>query len=472
MPANPGVYNGGAPIRGLVSLPATTEMLTVDAAGNMSRQSIPIASFAALTGSPSDNAALASALAAKVNLAGDTMTGTLTAPEYRSPRAGSLSHVNPQNNIVLYGGFSGYGIGFDNNGELGTVVNSTLRSKLGQHLSLGSAGQVRFNSAADTSGSWDTLILRNATGPTLETRSAGGLRVRTADGSAAGALEALTYTSTKNDDSGVTPGFGWVDNAGAIGMAQWAGQNRLYFVTRGARRVMLNDTAMYLGNELAIGASMSNGSNGVYLAKDINDTTLAQRNGLNPQTFRVYNTYTSATNGEYLQQQWASNEARIGTAVGSAGGTQRNLVLGHWNSAGTWARRLTCLPDGSNLTLTSDIVTLESIGGGSFVRYGFGSWYASNNAIHLGSSGSRWGTLFSSAINTTGNVTLAEASNLILGTTTGTKIGTATTQRIGFFNATPVVQPSAVADATDAASVITQLNALLSRMRDLGLIAV
>lgn len=82
-----------------------------------------------------------SALDAKVNLAGDTMTGTLTAPEYRSPRAGSLSHVNPQNNIVLYGGFSGYGIGFDGNGELGTVVNSTLRSRLGQHLGLGSAAQ-------------------------------------------------------------------------------------------------------------------------------------------------------------------------------------------------------------------------------------------------------------------------------------------------------------------------------------------
>lgn len=66
---------------------------------------------------------------------------------------------------------------------------------------------------------------------------------------------------------------------------------------------------------------------------------------------------------------------------------------------------------------------------------------------------------------------LADAGNIQVGTTTGTKIGTATTQKIGFFNATPVVQPTAVANATDAATVITQLNALLSRMRDLGLIA-
>jgi hypothetical protein len=68
-------------------------------------------------------------------------------------------------------------------------------------------------------------------------------------------------------------------------------------------------------------------------------------------------------------------------------------------------------------------------------------------------------------------ITVSDGGNVVLGTTTGTKIGTATTQKLGFYNATPVVQPTAVADATDAASVITQLNALLTRMRNLGLIA-
>jgi hypothetical protein len=75
------------------------------------------------------------------------------------------------------------------------------------------------------------------------------------------------------------------------------------------------------------------------------------------------------------------------------------------------------------------------------------------------------------SISATGLFTIADALNIAVGTTTGTKIGTGTTQKLGFFNATPVVQPTAVADATDAASVITQLNALLSRMRTLGLIA-
>lgn len=47
------------------------------------------------------------------------------------------------------------------------------------------------------------------------------------------------------------------------------------------------------------------------------------------------------------------------------------------------------------------------------------------------------------ALDITGDLTLTDAKNLILGTGTGTKIGTATTQKIGFFNATPVAQPSA-----------------------------
>jgi hypothetical protein len=66
---------------------------------------------------------------------------------------------------------------------------------------------------------------------------------------------------------------------------------------------------------------------------------------------------------------------------------------------------------------------------------------------------------------------LADAGNITVGATTGTKIGTATTQKLGFYNATPVVQPAAVADATDAATVITQLNDLLAKLRTLGIIA-
>jgi hypothetical protein len=48
-----------------------------------------------------------------------------------------------------------------------------------------------------------------------------------------------------------------------------------------------------------------------------------------------------------------------------------------------------------------------------------------------------------------GDFTIADAKNIILLTTTGTKIGTATSQKLSFWNATPIVQPTtAVAAST------------------------
>ena len=69
------------------------------------------------------------------------------------------------------------------------------------------------------------------------------------------------------------------------------------------------------------------------------------------------------------------------------------------------------------------------------------------------------------------DVRLVGGENIILDTATGTKIGTATNQLLGFYNAVPVDQPVAVADATGAGDVVAQLNALLARLRELGLIA-
>jgi len=51
----------------------------------------------------------------------------------------------------------------------------------------------------------------------------------------------------------------------------------------------------------------------------------------------------------------------------------------------------------------------------------------------------------------TGLHTYAEASNIALGTVTGTKFGTSTTQKLAFFNSAPVVQPTGV--AVDAAGI-------------------
>ena len=62
-------------------------------------------------------------------------------------------------------------------------------------LTLGSAMVLGWSSGG-ANLSADSSIRRNATGPTLETRSAGGLRVRTADGSAAGAIDCGAITAS------------------------------------------------------------------------------------------------------------------------------------------------------------------------------------------------------------------------------------------------------------------------------------
>ena len=82
--------------------------------------------------------------------------------------------------------------------------------------------------------------------------------------------------------------------------------------------------------------------------------------------------------------------------------------------------------------------------------------------LGLRASGTAYPITTSGAVAFTGTVTITDV-NIVLGTTTGTKIGTATTQKLGFFNATPIVQPSAytqtyaTADKTHAAPTAATL---------------
>jgi hypothetical protein len=108
---------------------------------------------------------------------------------------------------------------------------------------------------------------------------------------------------------------------------------------------------------------------------------------------------------------------------------------------------------------------------------------------------------FSTQVVANAGISVADAQNISLATGTGSKIGTATSQKLAFWNATPVVQPTAVTDLTvtattgslptangavtiaDAAAptvaelleycteIESKLEALLSRLRSLGIIA-
>jgi hypothetical protein len=68
------------------------------------------------------------------------------------------------------------------------------------------------------------------------------------------------------------------------------------------------------------------GTTDIFLRRDAANT-LAQRNGTDAQNFRLYNTFTSATNHERGFLKWSSNVFQIGTEKGSGGGTARALVF-------------------------------------------------------------------------------------------------------------------------------------------------
>lgn len=66
----------------------------------------------------------------------------------------------------------------------------------------------------------------------------------------------------------------------------------------------------------------------------------------------------------------------------------------------------------------------------------------------------------------------ADGVNLTFGTTTGTQIGTSSSQKLGFFGATPVVRPTmgaATAGATYTSAEQAMLNAVYAAVRALGL---
>jgi hypothetical protein len=277
----------------------------------------------------------------------------------------------------------------------------------------------------------------------------------------------------------------------------------------GAFRFLANASTMFLQRDYVISwsndATAATGSvtNDLILRRDA-AATLGQRDGSNPQAYNLYNTFTSATNHERGFLRWSSNVFQIGTEAGSGGGTARTLSL---QSAGNslllsagGGSSYTFFGNGEGVSPLSWVVPatgtfrfdnrcrltspadsqllLRNNASTDFGRLQFGGTTSSfpalkrdSTAIHIRlADDSAFAPLSCGALTLNGNLD-ASTRNIVTDTTTGTRIGTGTTQLLGFWNATPAAQPAAVADATDAASTQARLNDLLARLRTLGLIA-
>ena len=71
----------------------------------------------------------------------------------------------------------------------------------------------------------------------------------------------------------------------------------------------------------------------------------------------------------------------------------------------------------------------------------------------------------------TEDINLLDTNNIVISGGTGSKIGTGTLQKIGFWNTTPVVQQVHVADPTNLATCITAITAINAKDAVTGLTA-
>jgi hypothetical protein len=138
--------------------------------------------------------------------------------------------------------------------------------------------------------------------------------------------------------------------------------------------------------------------------------------------------------------QWAS----ILVGVRDAGTTTvtNGLTVGH-QSTGTPAAGF-----GSAILFNINSSTTADQNAGQIAMLWTTATHASRTAdfvVSLVNAGAALAEKF--RVTATGNLNIVEAGNIVVGTSTGTKVATDVSQKLGFWNATPIVQPSGSAQA-------------------------
>jgi hypothetical protein len=129
--------------------------------------------------------------------------------------------------------------------------------------------------------------------------------------------------------------FGFDASADWVSYIKFNGTNVVSFSNVGGITLVTNDAASFYG--------MGSGTD-LRLYRDA-AATLAQRNGTNAQTFRLYNTFTDASNYERLGINWGSNIISIKPEAAGTGTVRVLHISGLptsnpgpgilWNNAGT-----------------------------------------------------------------------------------------------------------------------------------------
>jgi len=231
--------------------------------------------------------------------------------------------------------------------------------------------------------------------------------------------------------------------------------------------------------QFTFGTGASASGYDVALARDAANT-LAQRNSTNAQQFNIYNTYTDASNNEFVRFIWSSSKFYIQTRANGTGGV-RELHFGvagdHWYipTGGHWLAGLDNTYDiganGATRPRNGYFAGILSIGGGTQGRVaaidGSGNSFARMDA---GNSGGTTGVHvaansflgFTSASNnalTTVDTTFARvAAGIVKLTNNSTGAGVMVLQAV-----TVTSLPSAATAGVGALATVTDANATTAR---------
>jgi hypothetical protein len=196
----------------------------------------------------------------------------------------------------------------------------------------------------------------------------------------------------------------FVDSSGNIGTGLNVYSNRLYigptpetYLTGGSQSVGIkiagnSQLSLYSGsveniryytdqtwvrsNHSIVWSSSFNGATVVCSLLSEATNTLAQRNGTNAQTFRVYNTYTDASNYERLGITWASNVCTIGLAQAGTGLVRSLVIAGANATSGA----------GGNVTITAGNGSGAGAGGNIILQPGAQGTSGGNGQIRINTS--------------------------------------------------------------------------------------
>jgi hypothetical protein len=287
-----------------------------------------------------------------------------------STAIGALNNVQRRNRIMREGVDLFYG------SASGSSWNKLAFASLDNSFSVGQAITAAANTSALTASysvtGTNTTPLLNLSGTWNTTGVARGILLNITDTSSAGAsrlLELQTGGTSRfvvRKDGVISLG---IDHQSPTGLAFSTGGlgNAIQTSVNGAAHFLVAASRVNLPAASVFGWVSGTGLQGAadtILTRDAANT-LAQRNGTNAQAFRLYNTFTDASNFERGFMRWNSNTLEIGTEAGGTGTARTTSII----SAGTitlstaGSQKVSIGSSGAVVLATTQIV--QGVAGGS-----------------------------------------------------------------------------------------------------------